>query len=402
MSAKRVKFPGPVAGFRFAGVAAGIKSAKGALDLGAIVADEPVATAAVLTRNRVKAAPVLLTARRLKNFRAQAVLVNSGNANAATGAAGETLAVETTELLAEAAGCEVADVLPCSTGVIGQVLDSGPFARAMPELIKALRPDGIGDFARAIMTTDRGPKTAERTFRAGRRDYRVVAIGKGAGMIHPNMATTLAFVITDAPLEGRPLRALLRAATDETFNRITVDGDTSTNDTIVAMASGQGGGKPLQGKGEHAFAEALTGVLGDIAQMIVADGEGAEHVARIEVEGLSKPADAVEVARTVATSLLVKTAMHGQDPNWGRLLAAAGRAGVGFRPERASVWIGDVLIFEEGQSRLDAKTEKRAAKVMKKPRYTIRLRLGAGEARAHYDTCDLGHAYVTINADYRT
>lgn len=392
----------PVAGFRFAGIASGIKKKEGALDLGAIVADSPVPTAAVFTKNRVKAAPVVLAAGRLRSLTARAVLVNSGNANAATGAAGMAAAEKTTALLAEAIGCEPDDVIPCSTGVIGHVLPVEPFSRSMADLAGALRPDGGGDFATAILTTDKGPKVAEASFEFGDITYRVLAMGKGAGMIHPDMATTLAFVVTDAPVEGNALRAVLQSATDATFNRITVDGDTSTNDAIIAMASGLAGGKPLTGPGERALLGAFTEVLDTIAQAIVADGEGAEHVARIRTEGLRDSKSALEIARTVATSLLVKTAMHGKDPNWGRLLAAAGRAGVAFEIEKAQVWLGDVCIFRDGESLLSDETEAAASRVMAQPRYEIRLVLGSGEGQAHYDTCDLGHSYVTLNADYRT
>lgn len=391
----------PVAGFRFAGVAAGIKK-KGALDLGAIVADSAVPTAAVFTRNKVKAAPVVLAAQRLHSLEARAVLVNAGNANAATGTAGMEAAEKTTGILAEALGCEPAEVVPCSTGVIGHVLPVDPFSRSMADLVGALSPQGAGDFARSILTTDKGPKVAEHTFEVGEQSYRALAIGKGAGMVHPDMATTLAFVVTDAAIEGKALRAVLQAATDATFNRISVDGDTSTNDAIVAMASGLAGGKPLTGTGERALRDAFSEVLGSIAQQIVADGEGANHVARIEVSGLRDSKGALQVARTVATSLLVKTAMHGKDPNWGRLLAAAGRAGVAFELEKSSVWLGDVCIFRDGESLLSDETEEAASKVMAEPHYTIRLVLGTGDGSAHYDTCDLGHDYVTINADYRT
>jgi glutamate N-acetyltransferase/amino-acid N-acetyltransferase len=392
----------PVAGFRLAGVPAGIKKKSDALDLGAIVADEVVPAAAVITRNLLKAAPVLVAAERLKKLRARAVLVNAGNANAATGPAGDRACRRTTAIFAEALGCDEREVLPCSTGVIGHVLPVGPFESGVPALVEALRPDGAGDFAKAILTTDAGPKVARRTFRVGRREHQVLAIAKGAGMIHPDMATTLGFAITDAAVDGRVLRELLREATDLTFNRISVDGDTSTNDIIVAMASGAGGGEPVTGRGARAFARGLREALGDVAQMIVADGEGAQHVARITIEGLVTDSDALKIARTVATSALVKTAMHGGDPNWGRLLAAAGRAGVRFDPAAASVWIGDVPIFRRGRTLLDAETEVRAAVVMSEPRYTIRLRLGNGKGTAYYDTCDLGHDYVTLNADYRT
>jgi glutamate N-acetyltransferase/amino-acid N-acetyltransferase len=392
----------PVAGFRFAGIASGLKKREGALDLGAIVADSPVPTAAVFTRNRMKAAPVVLAASRLRSLEARAVLVNAGNANAATGKAGMEAAEKTTALLAEALDCEPADVVPCSTGVIGHVLPVEPFSRSMADLVGSLSPKGAGDFAMSILTTDKGPKVAEHTFEVGDVSYRMLAIGKGAGMVHPDMATTLAFVVTDAPVEGEALRAVLRQATDATFNRISVDGDTSTNDAIVAMASGQAGGKPLTGPGERAFLNAMTEALGAVAHQIVADGEGAQHVARIEVSGLRDSKGALQVARTVATSLLVKTAMHGKDPNWGRLLAAAGRAGVAFEPEKSQVWLGDVCIFEDGESLLDDETEAAAGQVMAAETYTIRLVLGTGDGSAYYDTCDLGHDYVTLNADYRT
>ena len=276
------------------------------------------------------------------------------------------------------------------------------FVHGIPRLAAELRPDGAADFAQAILTTDRGPKVSRQSFRNGSRRHAVLVIGKGAGMIHPNMATTLAFVLTDAAVKPRTLRRLLREATDATFNRITVDGDTSTNDTILAMASGAHGVAALKEPAERALGRALQAGLGAVAELIVADGEGAQHVAIIRVEGISTDLQALRIARTVATSMLVKTAMHGCDPNWGRLLAAAGRAGVDFDASRASVWIGDVPVLRRGKNVLDEATEARAAAVMNTPRYDIRLRLGQAQGKAHYTTCDLGHDYVSCNADYRT
>jgi len=265
-------------------------------------------------------------------------------------------------------------------------------------------PDGADAFARSILTTDRGPKVAWRSVSLGRRRRAtVLAIAKGAGMIHPDMATTLAFVLTDAPISHSGLKRLLRSATDETFNRITVDGDTSTNDTILALASGAVGGPrlPAAGPVRERFARAFTEALEDVAKLIVADGEGAERLVKVVVRGAASDKAAVRVARTVATSQLVKTAIHGRDPNWGRLLAAAGRSGVAIDEHRVNIWIGGVAVYRRGRPVGDA-AEAPAAAAMEQAEYTIELRLGRGAGRAHYWTCDLGHEYVRINADYRT
>jgi len=392
----------PVPGFRFAGVHGGIK--KDGLDLGAIVAHELVPTAAVFTRNRVRAAPVTLSAERVKSGKAQAVLVNSGNANASTGKGGRKAAEVTSAAFAEAVGVDVGRVLVCSTGVIGVPLPTERMVEAMPSLVGALDPDGAATFAEAILTTDRGTKVARRTFRHGSRDCVVLAIAKGAGMIHPDMATTLAFLLTDAPVKRGFLRKALRGATEQTFNRISVDGDTSTNDTIVAMASGAAGGKKIDAEHRSArrLGDALRDVLEEVALMIVADGEGAQHVATVRVTGAPDDAGAQRVAETIATSPLVKTAMHGRDPNWGRILAAAGRAGVAFDPDRAEVSIGEVMVYRRGENLMDGETEAKATEVMKAPRYEIRVHLRAGKAKGWYWTCDLGHAYVDVNAMYRS
>ena len=404
----------PIAGFQLAGVASGIKKKKGALDLGLILADEAVPAAGVFTKNRVKAAPVLLAMERLQGGKAHAVLVNSGNANACTGKKGAKAAEQTTLEVAQALGIRPSNVLPASTGVIGVVLPTRPVKRSAKKLVRDLAPDGAARFAEAILTTDQGPKAARAHFKHGRRECSVLAIAKGAGMIHPDMATTLAFVLTDAPVKKGFLRRALREATDATFNRISVDGDTSTNDCILALASGAAGGKPIRdgkkqkgaprkrGVAARRFVAALKEVLEDVALQIVADGEGAQHVARIVVKGAKDDRAALTLARTIATSSLVKTAIHGCDPNWGRILGAAGRAGVELDWERAEVRVGDVVVFRRGVTTMDRRTEKRAAAVMKRVRYDLELRLKDGKGAAHYWTCDLGHEYVRINADYRT
>ncbi|KPK16856.1 MAG: hypothetical protein AMJ62_03655 [Myxococcales bacterium SG8_38] len=392
-----------VTGFRFAGVYAGIK-ANGALDLGLLCADRPVVAAGLFTTNRVRAAPVTISERRLRTGLCQAILVNSGNANACTGRQGREAALSLTQAVASALRVSRGLVVPASTGVIGAQLPRETIERAIPSLVSDLSNAGAERFARAIMTTDRAPKMARAEVKIGRTVCKVLGIAKGAGMIHPNMATTLAFVTTDAALSHAGLSYMLRRAAEATFNRATVDGDTSTNDSIYALASGAATTREIS-RGTAAgrrLAGALTEVLESLAKQIVADGEGAEHLVRIEVRGARTDADAVQIARTIAGSQLVKTAIFGCDPNWGRILAAAGRSGVRFNPDHVSMAIADVPIFQHGAPVMQAKTEAKAAIVMKRPEYTIALKVGRGRGIGHYWTCDLGHEYVRINADYRT
>jgi glutamate N-acetyltransferase/amino-acid N-acetyltransferase len=394
---------GRVKGFRFAGVHGGVKT-DDALDLGLVFAAEPAVASGVFTRNRVRAAPVAISEQRLKSGLCQAILVNSGNANACTGGPGRQAALALTRAAAAELRIRTPLVVPASTGVIGAQLPREKIEAAIPALIADLSAAGATRFARAIMTTDRGPKIAQAELKVGRTTCRVLGVAKGAGMIHPNMATTLAFVATDAPLRRATLSKLLRQVTEATFNRATVDGDTSTNDSIYALASGAATDRVIeeQSLAGRRFAGALTEVLESLAKKIVADGEGAEHLVRIEVRGARSNADAVQVARTIACSQLVKTALHGCDPNWGRILAAAGRSGVRFNPDHVSMSIGDVQIFEHGTPVTTAKTEAQAARVMKRSEYVISTTVGRGRGVGHYWTCDLGHEYVRINADYRT
>jgi glutamate N-acetyltransferase/amino-acid N-acetyltransferase len=394
--------PAPVAGFRWASVAAGIKK-RGGLDLALLVAERPVSTAAVFTRSLVKAAPVLVAAERVKRGLAQAVLINAGCANAATGKPGLVATRESSAAVARALGIDDALVVPMSTGVIGVVLPAERIVENAAKLVAAATGDGLEGFSRAIMTTDRGPKLAEAEARVGGKRVRVVGVAKGAGMIHPDMATTLACVVTDARISPALLRRALREATDATFNALTVDGDTSTNDTIVAMASGAVGNAALRAgdRGYRAFTVALTQVLAALGRMIVADGEGAEHLVTVRVEGAPSAKGAVSIARTIATSNLVKTALYGKDPNWGRVLAAAGRARVKFDPARAELLVGEVALVSRGVA-CGGDADARAHAVMLRPEYQLTLRLGAGGFAATYLMCDLGPEYVRINADYRS
>jgi glutamate N-acetyltransferase/amino-acid N-acetyltransferase len=392
-----------VKGFRFAGIHGGIKSA-GALDLGLVFAERPAVAAGVFTRNRVRAAPVVISERRLRSGQCQAILANSGNANACTGAQGWQAGLALTRAAASSLGVPAAQVVAASTGVIGVQLPRRSIEAAIPDLVSDLSESGVERFARAIMTTDRGPKIARAEVRVGGATCCVLGVAKGAGMIHPDMATTLAFVTTDASLRrGTPWR-FLRRSVEPTFNRSSVDGDTSTNDSMYLLASGAATSRVVE-EGSSAgrrFAQALTEVLESLAKMIVADGEGAEHLVRIEVKGARSHADAVQIARTVAGSQLVKTALYGCDPNWGRILAAAGRSGARFNPDHVSVKIGDVPIFDRGTPVMTTRTEAKATATMKRPEYAISVTVGRGSGFGHYWTCDLGHEYVRINADYRT
>lgn len=389
-----------IAGFRFAGIASGIKK-NGKKDLGLIVADAPVNAAGVFTKNLVRAAPVELSIERLKaSSKAQALLVNSGNANACTGEPGAKASVDSSAAVAAALGIEAGLVLPSSTGVIGVPLPAEKIAAKAEALVGALSDESAMDFAEAIMTTDRFPKTASARFKRQREEGAILGIAKGAGMIHPDMATTLGFILTDAAAPSSYLRAALRRAVDKTLNRVSVDGDTSTNDSFYLLASGKGM-KLNDELSKRRFEEALFKVLLSLGEQMVSDGEGAEHAVTIRVFADTEK-NAKRVAHTIGTSLLVKTALFGKDPNWGRIIAAAGRAGVRFDPSKAEIFIGEDRVFHRGLPTMDAETEAKAAATMKTPRYEVRVKLGTGKAEAYLITSDLGHGYVSVNADYRS
>jgi glutamate N-acetyltransferase/amino-acid N-acetyltransferase len=387
-------------GFRASAVASGIKPDR--LDLALVVADGSCAAAGVFTANLAKAAPVLVSERHLADGRARAIVVNAGCANAATGEVGLADAREMAEMVAHTIGCPIEEVLVASTGVIGVRLPMDKVRAGIAEAGRRLSRDGGVDAARAIMTTDTKPKEVAVEFPVGDSTCVVGGMAKGAGMIAPNMATMLAFFTTDAAVEPALLRQALVDAVGASLNRITVDGDTSTNDCAVVLASGARPvpGVERPGKDLDAFRRALTEAARQLARLLVGDGEGVTRVAEVRVEDARTAADADRVARTVAESPLVKTALHGGDPNWGRLLAAAGRAGVPFDVSRISIWIGDVHVAERGAAR--DYDERAAAAAMQEDPVRLRIRLGEGDAAGWMWTSDFSRGYVDINAHYRS
>jgi glutamate N-acetyltransferase/amino-acid N-acetyltransferase len=388
-------------GFTAGAVAAGLKKKKGVKDLGIIASEDPARVAGVFTRNRVQAAPVRLDRERITAGICRAVIVNSGNANCCTGSKGMADALAMARLAAEGLGIAEEEVLVASTGVIGQPLDIGKIAGAMPELISALRPDGLPEVAEAMLTTDLVPKIVSRTGEIADRPVTVAGVAKGSGMIRPDMATMLCFVCTDAAADAAVLQKVLSGAVDRSFNRISVDGDTSTNDTVLLMAGGRAGAVIDSPAKEAAFGALLDEVLLDLARRIVQDGEGATKLVEIAVSGAESDPAARIIADVVAHSNLVKTALFGEDPNWGRILAAVGRAGIPVDPDRIAVRFDEVLVVDGGMGCGEA-AEARAAEVMKKPAFTLSVSLHLGEGRASVLTCDFSVEYVRINADYRS
>jgi glutamate N-acetyltransferase/amino-acid N-acetyltransferase len=367
------------------------------LDVALLVADRACSSAAVFTSNLVIAAPLAVTRRHLANGSLRAVVVNSGNANACTGATGERDALAMAEAAAEKIGSRPDEVAVASTGVIGVPLPIDRIAKA----VARIRPteDGWDAFSRAIMTTDTRPKVAERELRLASGAVRVGGVAKGSGMIHPDMATLLVFLTTDAAIDPASLKRALRAAVSATFNAISVDGDTSTNDMALVLASGASG-VTVSGDAHDAFTSVLTDVCADLARAVVGDGEGATKVFEIRVRGAASDEDASRAARTITTSNLVKTAIHGADPNWGRILAAAGRSGARVDERRASVRIGDVDVFRRGAPcSWDPAAVRR---IFERPEIAIEVDLGLGSGTARAWGCDLSEEYVQINADYTT
>jgi glutamate N-acetyltransferase/amino-acid N-acetyltransferase len=387
-------------GFRAAAVASGIKP--GRTDLALVVADTPCAAAAVFTTNLAQAAPVVLSREHLAAGRARAIVVNAGCANAGTGEAGLADARETAEIVGHTVGCPIEQVFVASTGVIGVRLPMEKVRAGIAEAGRRISRHGGADAARAILTTDTKPKEVAVEFRNGDGTCVVGGMAKGAGMIAPNMATMLAFFTTDAAVEPALLRRALVAAVGGSLNRITVDGDTSTNDCAVVLASGAAIAPPIESEGPAfaAFQAALAEAAARLAEMLVRDGEGVTKVARIVVEGARTEADADRVARTIAESPLVKTALHGGDPNWGRVLACVGRAGVPLAVECVAIWIGDVPVAAGGAA-LEYE-EKQAAAAMQEDPVRLRVRLGEGDASGWMWTSDLSRGYVEINAHYRS
>ena len=388
-------------GFRAAGVSAGIKSS-GALDLALIVPDVPAAAAALFTTNQVQAAPVTVSREHLlkSGGRVAAVLVNSGCANACTGADGLLVARESAEALATRIGCSATEVVVASTGVIGVALSRDRVRTGIARAHAALSEDGH-PAALAIMTTDVGPKEYAVRVQTPGGAFQVGGIAKGAGMIEPLMATMLGFVTTDADIAPALLHRVLASVVDRTFNAITVDGECSTNDTVLALASGASGVTIGGGGEEAALIAGLEAVCRELALMIVRGGEGATKLVAVRVTGAASAAAAKQAARTVANSPLVKTAVHGGDPNWGRLVAATGRSGVPFDLAHARVRIGPAVLFRDGQP-FDGEAP-RAAEYLRGTDIDVEIDLGTGGPHeATVWTCDLSAEYVRINGEYRT
>jgi glutamate N-acetyltransferase/amino-acid N-acetyltransferase len=388
-----------IEGFKGAAVAAGLKK-EGEPDLALIFSEKEAVAAGVFTTNRVQAAPVILSRENIKNGRVRAIVVNSGNANACTGEAGLENARLTAEYVAENLGIEPKEVLVASTGVIGAKLDMKLISKAIPNLAKSLSSDGIIRVAEAMMTTDSFSKISRFEGRVNGKPFQILGIAKGAGMIMPNMATMLCFVLTDLTIDAPNLDRSVSAAVESSFNRISVDGDTSTNDMVLVLANGRAE-EALSSEGLEEFNKGLTAVMKELATMIVRDGEGATKVIHVTVKGAATAEDALTAVRTVANSSLVKTAFYGQDPNWGRIMAALGRSGIRMREEKVSILIDGVKIVEGGLGSGEG-SEKEAADRMTNKEFTLSIDLHQGEHEETIITCDLTHEYININADYRT
>ena len=389
-----------VPGFLLNGVSAGLKKNE-ERDLALIFSKVPARASAIFTKNLIKGAPILVAEERIGGGFCQALIINSVNANAFTGRRGYEDSLEVANTLSRGLGIDESLVIPSSTGVTGERLRVGKIKKSIPKLIKGLGEDNLREAAEAIMTTDSFPKYASRQLRVGEKTATVSAIGKGAGMICPNMATMLCFIMTDLNIQRKALSKALAEAARGSFNAITVDGDTSPNDSVFILANGILGNKQTTEKsGDYGkFVDVLSSLCGEIAEMIVSDGEGATKVVRINVTEARTERDAEKIARTIATSQLVKTAFYGEDANWGRIVAAAGRAGVRFDPEKIKLYFGAIEVFSKG---VRSKPESRFASVFKKPSFTVTLSLGEGEAAYSILTSDLSHKYVSINSDYRT
>jgi glutamate N-acetyltransferase/amino-acid N-acetyltransferase len=387
------------AGFTFAAGHCGLK--RKSPDLMLVRCSTPkggaVTAAAVFTTNKLQAPPVRLSRQHLADSggKVRALIVNSGNANCATGPHGVRAAQATAQAVGRQLECAADQVFVCSTGVIGSPLAYEKIVAALP--VWATRDDGAAAGAQAILTTDTRTKMAATSFKDAGRTYRIAGMAKGSGMIHPNMATMLAFCFTDAPLTPAAARVALRKAVDASFHRITVDGDTSTNDTAALFASGAG---KLSALGAKKFQAALNEVAQSLARQIVLDGEGASHFVTVEVTGAATPADADRAARAIAHSPLVKTALAGADANWGRVLCAAGYSGARFDPEKAEIWFSGLAVYRKGVALAFDEVEAKAR--LERPEVTILIDLHAGTARSWIWTCDLTEGYIRINGSYRT
>jgi glutamate N-acetyltransferase/amino-acid N-acetyltransferase len=391
-------------GFVTATTRCGLKKAGD--DLALIVSERPAVAAAVFTQNLVVAAPVLVSRQHLQHRTHRAIVVNSGCANAVTGAEGLANSIRTAQMLAEFFACDPHEILVCSTGVIGVQLNMTKLAAGLKDATARLsRAHGtaIANLANAIMTTDTRPKMSSRSFPLGGKRVTISGVAKGAGMIHPDMATLLSFVMTDAALSKKALQTALKRAVNQSFNRVTVDGDTSTNDTLAVLANGAAGNAIIakaEGADYERFVKGLTDVCRDLAIEVARDGEGMRKLITIQVKHAPNETMAHRIAETIATSPLVKTAIAGEDANWGRILAAAGRAGVKFDVSKVDIKLGNLYVAKGGRGlQFD---EAKALAILKRDAVTITLDLQQGEAAVTEWTCDLTEEYIRINADYRT
>jgi glutamate N-acetyltransferase/amino-acid N-acetyltransferase len=389
-------------GFRAAGLHCGIKKPK-LLDLALVVSERSGPIAGVFTRNRVVAAPVVIDRYHLRNGSGRAILVNSGNANACTGQPGLLAAIQTASRLARLLGIPTHEVFIGSTGVIGRALPVDRILKALPALVTHLSFRGGASAARAILTTDLTPKSVARRARINGKIVTIGGMAKGSGMIHPDMATMLAYLTTDAAIARPALQQALTQAVNASFNCISVDGDTSTNDTVLCLANGMAGNRHITAgtPAFRRFVALLTQACEPLALAICRDGEGVTKVVKIEVTGAGSQPQARAVDRTIGTSNLVKTALFGEDANWGRVMAALGRAGVPLNPSKVSLSFGGVPMVRKGVG-LGLGAERRIAKVFQRKEFTITVGLGQGGHRAHLWTTDLSYDYVRINASYRS
>lgn len=395
-----------IEGVRFAACEAGIRY-KGRKDLMLAVLAEGTVAAGVLTQSKTCSAPVLWCRENLKHGAARALVVNSGNANAFTGRKGHEAVTITADVAAKAVACRPQDVYLASTGVIGEPLDAASFAHHLTQLAGIASPDGGADAARAIMTTDTFPKIASRTARIGGVEVTIAGFCKGAGMIAPDMATMLCFIFTDAAIVQAPLQRLVAEGAASSFNCMTVDGDTSTSDTCLLFATGAAGTrgqKPVTEAGDAAlgdFKARLDELMRDLAIMVAKDGEGVSKFVTLDVTGAETDAAARTIGLSIANSPLVKTAIAGEDPNWGRIVMAVGKAGEAADRDRISIWFGDRIVAREGE-RAAEYDEATMAAYMQNSEIAIRVDVGIGNGRARIWTCDLTHGYISVNADYRS
>jgi len=393
-----------IAGVRLATAAAGVRY-QGRTDVMLAVFDEATSVAGVFTRSKCPSAPVEWCRARIKGGRARALVVNSGNANAFTGKTGRDACAFTAKLAAGAVGCKLTEVFLASTGVIGEPLPAQVFGGVMDDLVEKATDEGYVDAAGAIMTTDTFPKLATATARLADTTVTINGFAKGAGMIAPDMATMLAFVFTDAPIAPAALQALLRDGVTDTFNAVTIDGDTSTSDTLLAFATGAAKAAPRIARAGDPrlvpFRKALNAVLANLAEQVARDGEGARKLVEITVEGAVSKMSARRVALSIANSPLVKTAIAGEDANWGRVVMAVGKAGEPAERDRLSIWFNGIRVAHKGARDPDY-DEAAVSAAMKRPEIALKVALGLGKGRDRVLTCDLTKEYVAINGDYRS